>query len=322
MRTSVLLILALVLSASASAQIAGRAGAYGRLGFGARGMGLGNAMTAVTSGDINGYYNPAVLPYSGYRSLSASFGILALDRRLNFLSYAQPLAPDAGISLAIINSGVSEIDGRDSDGEPTGPLKTSENQVILGFANRFKGGFSLGINLKLLHHHLYTDVNSVTVGIDAGLYLPLSNKLAIGVVVRDINSKYKWDTTTLYGQSGNTTNDDFPLLYGAGISYQLPDSIGLIDVDFEASNESSLIARGGFEFYVIPELTLRGGVDRIDVKEKGNGVRPSAGFTLKQTLGDNTIPLVNPDMIAVNYAYMFEPFASSGIHIISISFRF
>lgn len=311
-----------MISTQAMGQIAGRAGAYSRLGFGARGMGFGNAMTAVTTGDINGYYNPAVLPFSGYRSLSASFGILALDRRLNFLSYAQPLAPDAGISLALINSGVSEIDGRDSDGEPTGPLKTSENQVILSFANRFQSGFSLGINLKLLHHHLYTGVNSVTIGIDAGFYIPVSDKLGIGAVVRDINAKYKWDTTSLYGQNGNTTNDNFPLLYGAGVSYQLPDSLGLIEVDLEASNESSLIARGGIEVYLIPELTVRAGVDRIDLKEKGNGIRPSAGFTLKKTLEQETIPLVNPDMIAVNYAYVFEPFASSGIHLISLSFGF
>ncbi|MDH4070281.1 MAG: hypothetical protein OEV30_07640, partial [Ignavibacteria bacterium] len=92
MKSGFLLALVLLTSTLAAGQIAGHAGAYSRLGFGARGIGVGNAMTAVASGDINGYYNPAVLPFSGYRSLSASFGILALDRRLNFLSYAQPLA--------------------------------------------------------------------------------------------------------------------------------------------------------------------------------------------------------------------------------------
>jgi len=316
------IVLVLATAGTAFGQIAGRAGAYSRLGFGARGIGLGNAMMAVTGGDITGYYNPAVLAYGTARTLSASFGILALDRRLNFLSYSQPLDPQAGLSVAIINSGVSGIDGRDADGEPTGPLRTSENQVLLSFANRFKGGFALGVNIKLLHYHLYTDINSVTVGIDAGLYVPVTNRFAVSATVRDINSKYKWDTAKLYGQSGNTTTDEFPLLYGAGVAYVLPDSIGLIAAEIEASDQSSLIARGGVEIYLIPALTVRGGVDRIDLKEKGNGVRPSAGFTLRKNLGKDDLPLVNPDMIAVNYTYVFEPFASSGIHLISLSVGF
>jgi hypothetical protein len=323
MRNTALLLAGLLLIlSSSSAQIAGRSGAYSRMGFGARGIGMGNAMVALPAGDVNGYYNPAVLPYSNYRNLSASFGILALDRRLNFLSYSQPLQPDAGISLAIINSGVSEIDGRDSDGEPTGPLQTSENQAILSFANRFKGGFSLGINLKLLYYHLYTGVTSVTVGIDAGLLIPINGSLSIGAVVRDINSKYKWDTANLYGQSGNTTTDDFPLLYAAGLAYELPDSIGFVTADVEASNESSFHGRAGLEFFLIPEVTVRGGVDRIDFKEKGNGIRPSAGFTLRTRLEDDTLPVVNPDLLAVNYTYVIEPFASTGIHFISLSVGF
>ncbi len=322
MKHAAIVLISLLAVNAANSQVAGRAGAYSRMGFGARGIGMGNAMTAVPSGDINGYYNPAILPYSGYRNLSASFGILALDRRLNFLSYSQPLKPDAGISLAIINSGVSDIDGRDSDGEPTGPLQTSENQAILSFGNRFKGGFSLGINLKLLYYHLYSGVTSVTVGVDAGLYVPVSKKLAIAAVVRDISSKYKWDTSTLYGQSGNNFEDQFPLLYSAGVAYELPDSIGLLAVDLEASSESSLMGRAGVEFYVIPELTLRGGIDRVDVKEKGNGIRPSLGFTLRKGLEDDDIPLVSPDLLALNYTYVIEPFVSSGIHFISLSVGF
>jgi hypothetical protein len=292
------------------------------MGFGARGTGMGNAMIAVPSGDVNGYYNPAILPYSGYRNLSASFGILALDRRLNFLSYAQPVDPNAGIAFAIINSGVSEIDGRDSDGEQTGPLQTSENQAILSFGTRFSGGFSLGVSIKLLYYHLYTDVTSVTVAVDAGLFIPVSSKLSIGATVRDIGSKYKWDTSTLFGQNGDNIEDAFPLLYGVGVGYEIGDSVGLIAVDLEASNESTILGRAGLEYYVIPELTLRGGVDRIDLREDGAGIRPSAGFTLRKYLQDDDLPLVSPDLIALNYTYVIEPFVSTGIHMISLSVGF
>jgi len=74
------------------AQIGGTAGAYSRMGFGARGMAMGNALTAVTSGDAISYYNPATIPLAEYRNASASFGILSFDRRLNFLGFTQPLA--------------------------------------------------------------------------------------------------------------------------------------------------------------------------------------------------------------------------------------
>lgn len=312
---SVLCTLCILSSAAALGQIGGRAGAFSRLGFGARGMGMGNALTAVTTGDVVSYYNPAVLPQAGYRNLSLSYGILAFDRTLNFLSFAQPVHPNAGISAGIINAGVSNIDGRDSDGEPTGPLRTSENNIFLGFATRFSSGFSIGINLKFLYHHLYTDVSSTTVGIDLGALLPIGESLTLGATVRDINSRYKWDTSQLYGdQNGKTTEDKFPQLYTLGASYRLLDSLGLVALEIERSNQSTLVARLGAEFSLVPEVSVRAGIDRIDLLDKGMGVKPSFGFTARKNF-DSWTP-------AVNYAFVIEPFSSSAMHVISLSLAF
>lgn len=303
-----------ILSSTSLGQIGGTAGSFSRIGFGARGIGMSNAMTAVSKGDIVGYYNPAVVPLSSSRNVAAAFGILALDRKLNFLSVSLPVPPSAGISAGIINSGVSDIDGRDRDGEQTGPLRTSENQVFLSFANQFRGSLSLGITLKLYYHHLFTDVSSTTVGIDFGAALPISRALTIGATVRDINSHYKWDTSELYGQSGNATKDKFPTLYTFGAMYVYQDSVALLSVDIEGSNKSTLIARAGIEIPLLPELAVRGGIDRIDVKEKGNGVRPVFGFTVRRTLG-SWVP-------ALHYAFVIEPFAPSPMHMIALSTNF
>jgi hypothetical protein len=310
-----LLILCLIVAAPGYGQIGGRAGAYSRLGFGARGMGMGNALAAVTSGDLAAYYNPASIAQGESRTISASFGILSLDRKLNFLSYGQPVKPNAGIFLGILNSGVSDIDGRDSDGEPTGPLRTSENQALLGFSIKFRPGFSLGINFKYLYHHLYTEVNSGTFGIDLGALVPIGDVFTVALTVRDINSRYKWDTSKLYGdQSGRTTEDKFPQLYTFAGAYIMPDSLGLISAEIEASNQQTLVARFGVEVPLIPELTLRAGMDRIDLKEKGNGVKPTFGFTARRSI-DSWTP-------AVNYAFVIEPFAASPMHIVSLSVVF
>jgi len=320
-RWFVLALLAFVGVASSYAQLGGLAGAYSRMGFGAQGIGMANAMTAVSRGDLFGFYNPAALPYAEHRTLAASFGILTLDRKLNFISYSQALPPEAGIGIALINSGVSEIDGRDSDGEPTGTLQTSENQIILSFANRFRAGFSGGINLKFLHYHLYTGVTSVTVGVDIGLLVPITNDFNLAATVRDILSKYKWDTTKLYGQEGNSTTDDFPLLYTVGANYLLPGGTGMVGIDVELSDRNSFVVRSGAEVYLLPELTIRGGIDRIDFKEEGSGIKPSVGLTLRKDL-DNSIPLIDPKSLAFDYAYVFEAFSTSGIHMISLSMRF
>ena len=309
-----------IVGATSVAQLGGRPGGFSRMGFGARGIGMGNALTAVTTGDVTGYYNPALAPWAQYRNISASFGILSLDRNLNFISYAQPLAPSAGLSAGIINAGVSDIDGRDSDGEPTGPLKTSENLVFMSFANRFQSGFTIGITIKLLYYHLYTDVSTTTVGIDFGLLLPVSNELTLAGTIRDINSKYQWDTSELYGQNGNTTKEKFPMLYTLGAAYKLPDLFGagdtnaVIAADLELSDQKTLIGRIGIELPLIPEVSLRAGLDRIDLKERGNGVKPSFGFSVRQGFGDWTP--------AINYAFVLESFSPSPAHVVSLSVIF
>lgn len=298
----------------AHAQLGGQPGDYSRMGFGARGMGLGNAMTAVASGDAIGYYNPAVIPLASVRFASASFGILSLDRQLNFLVLTLPLPPMAGLSAGIINSGISNIDGRDADGEQTGPMKTTEDQAFLGFGLRFSRSLSVGLNLKLYYYHLYTDISSTTVGIDIGALYALNNSMTIGLAVKDISSKYKWDSSVLYGEQGTAVQDRFPVLYTGGLTYALPDSLGLVSADIEFTNVQTTTLRLGVEIAVIPEVALRAGVDRIDLREKGMGIRPALGFTAKKALGSWTP--------ALNYAYVIEPFAPSGMHMISLGIIF
>jgi hypothetical protein len=298
----------------AIAQLAGQPGASGRMGFGARGMAMGNALSAVTTGDMTSYYNPALLPFAESRSGSASMGILGLDRSLNFLSYAMPLPPKAGLAVNIINSGVHDIDGRDGDGEQTGALRTSENMFFLGFGIKFTPEFSAGVNVKLHYYHLYTDVASATVGFDFGAYYLFTPRLGAAVTVRNFSSRYKWDTSTLFGQSGQSSEAPLPQLYTGALSYQLPDSLGVIGAEVEFSNKSSVVARAGVELSILPEFSARAGVDRMDLKEKGNGIKPSVGFTFRQRMSGWTP--------AVHYAFVIEPFSPADIHVISVSVAF
>lgn len=312
MRTVVAL--TMIFSCTALAQIGGLPGAFARMGFNARGMAMGNASTALRYGDIQTYYNPALAPFAKEHTVAASFGVLSLDRSLNFLSYTHEAPPTAGFSIGVINAGVQRIDGRDNDGFHTESYSTSENQFYLSFANRFDERVSAGITVKLYYYKLFEDVSSTTVGFDAGIIVMASDDVTIGLAVQDIGSKYKWDTSPIYGIDGRRTTETFPTLYRAGVAYSLPEAFGIVSLDVEMSSAKTTILRFGAEAVVHEFVTLRGGIDRWNLKDNTTGVKPALGFGLTRPFDDWTPKL--------DYAYVFEAFAPSDMHIITLSVRF
>jgi hypothetical protein len=94
----------------------------------------------------------------------------------------------------------------------------------------------------------------------------------------------------------------------------LPDSIALISADIVFSNAGTTTLQAGAEVPLTPNIALRAGVDRIDLKDKGMGILPAAGFTLRTDL-EGWSP-------TLSYAFAFEPFAPSGLHMISLGVSF
>ncbi len=295
---------------TAGAQSAGRAGSFARMGFGARGMAMGNAMTAVIGGEVSSYYNPALPAFATVRHAGASFGILSLDRYLNFLSYTQPIDPTGGVSIGLINAGVRDIDGRDSDGEHTALYSTYENQIYLSFSNRVDARVSIGVTMKLYHSKLFEGVTTTTVGFDAGLLVTPAEGIAVGLVVQDIGSKYKWNTKDV-NSDGRETEDKFPMLKRLGISYTFPGSGAIAAVDIEHASGGSAVIRSGVEYRIVREFTLRGGADRIETGGEATGVKPAFGFSIEKPL-DGWSP-------SLTYGYTHESFAPNGFHMITLS---
>src|ERR1035437_1339064 len=185
-------------------------GSFSRFGFGARGMGMGNAMSSVTEGNLVSYYNPALSVFQEKNSFQTSYTFLSLDRSLNFLNFTRKFdfysskdstkpRSTAGLSIGLINSGVSKIDGRDGDGIKTGDLLTSENQFFLGLANRFSEKVSVGVAFKLYYYKLYQQITATAFGLDFGLLYKISEHFNLALMISDLNSKYKWDSSPVYG---------------------------------------------------------------------------------------------------------------------------
>ena len=302
------------------------AGAFSRMGFGARGIAMGNSISALDEGNMVSYYNPALSAFQEKNYFQTSYSFLSLDRSLNFLNFTRKLefgknkSSDgkprsiAGISFGLINAGVSNIDARGSQGEKLKDLSTSENQFFLNFSNRFSEKLSLGIGLKLFYYKLYEDITSSGFGFDIGALYKFNDKLNFGIVLADINSKYKWDTSGLYGTDGNSTFNEFPFLVKISSAYKFNDPKLVATIEYEHSNAETDFIRLGTEYNIYENLFLRGGIDRISVSNFDIPMKPALGFSYSQ--------MINEILISVNYAYSIEPYSSYDHHIIGLDILF
>lgn len=307
-----------------TSEISSLPGAFSRMGFGARGMGMGNAMSSITEGNMISYYNPALSVFQTGNSLQSSYSILSMDRTQNFLGFTKRFVlreksegrseQAAGISIGIINAGVSDIDERSTEGYKTGDISTSENQIFVALANKFSEKLALGLNIKFFYYDLYENITSSAVGFDFGAVYLLNDNINISLSVHDINSKYEWDTNEIYGQNGNNTVDEFPLLKKIGVSYKLENPNLIASVEFESSDAETNFIRFGAEYNIHEGFYLRGGVDKINLSNSDFPARPSMGFSY----------LYNLDtwFVGIDYAFVIEPYSTSDRHIIGINVNF
>ena len=309
--------------------LASEPGAFSRIGFGARGIGMGNAMSAVTTGNLVSYYNPALTVFQEGNSFQTSYSFLSLDRSLNFVNFTRKFdfyskkdslnenrepRSTAGVTLGIINAGVSNIDGRDNNGLKTGELTTSENQFFVGLANKFSKKFALGINAKVFYYRLYDKVHSSGFGLDIGALYVVNDQYTVSFVVSDINSKYKWDTSPIYGQDGTSTTDNFPVLMKAGVGYRNKELKLTASAEFERSNVKTNIVRFGIEYNIYENLFLRGGLDQFDLSNFDSPAKPALGFSYFETF-DNIV-------IGIDYAFMIEQYSPQDRHIVGLNVNF
>lgn len=297
-------------------------GSFSRMGFGARGMGMGNAMSAVIDGNIVTYYNPALSVYQKKNSFQTSYTFMTLDRSLNFVSFTKKFRLKSGnsserfigFSIGLINSGVSEIPGYGIQGNYTGELSTSENQFFLALANKFSEKFTIGVTFKYLYNSLYQEMTTSGIGVDIGAIYRITNNLTAAFTLTDLNSKYSWDSSDLYGLDGKQIKDKFPLLTKLGLSYSTLEKKLLVALDFEKSNAETNIVRIGAEYLIHENLYVRAGCDRIHLENFNIPVRPSLGFSYFYEL-DNS-------KIGIDYAFVVEPYSSGDLHIVGVNFNF
>lgn len=340
--TFLLLFLAAMLSfgfhpAEVAAQNGGFAGASTRLGYSARGLALGNAMSAVTSEGAFSYYNPAQAALErGAQQTDFTVGLLSFDRVLQSAGAQFALPPTAGLSFTLLRTGVNDIDGRTLSGYPTGTFDASEYQLASNFGIRLSEKFNAGIGLKfnLADYHQELS-NAVAVGVDLGFLYEISPRLNVAGSVRDLFANYSWNSQDLYDlEQGKNVINNFPTRIIFGLAWQeeqftlsgdfeiqtytseVTQTEVFVDngmlteiISSETINTSSTQFRLGASWKAHERFTLRGGWNLPETTNFDSwGL--SSGFSIHLPFD-----VFSP---SIDYAFVIEPYRISNMHVFSL----
>ncbi len=322
------------------AQPGGFAGASQRIGFGSKALGMGNAMTATTSQGAFAYYNPAhAALFLDHKQLDISVSSLAFDRIHQTVSGVFQLPPAAGLTIALIRTGINNIDGRTLSGYPDGEFGTSEYQVLTAFGIRMSKKVHAGIGFKINYADYHNDIDAETsVGIDLGILYKIKPYLNFGFTIQDMFAEYRWNSAQLYNQSeSRNVINKFPTRFKWGLAYQKEKYTISADYEIqalssEANEEEIFIANGrpalltsilelktnaqqfrlGAAWNAHERISLRGGYNLPDLSNSDSW-GASGGFSLY-------LPF-NKFSPSVDYAFVLEPNRISNMHVFSLSLK-
>jgi len=260
----------------------GYAGAFLRMGVGARAIGMGNAFTSLADDVTAIYWNPAAISLVNKIQVGIMYGSLSYNQHFGFSgtiipfqrskwygSYQKEWDGLGAIAVGILYLRIGDIDGRDENGLTTENFSDNEMAILVSYGKSFMGQIvSVGATAKYLYH-LLAENSSKGFGFDLGvLGNPIPN-LRFGLVAQDILSSLTWDTASQH-------KDKFPLSLRGGVSYSIPlqfrmrnygrskDSAQKVTVAFDITHnlkEDSIHPHAGVEAYFSSFLGVRIGYD-------------------------------------------------------------
>lgn len=253
----------------------GQAGAYLKLGVGARALGQGGAFTAVADDATTIFWNPAGLSKLEQFEATGMHANLSLDRNYNFLGYGGPLNKKSSWGFAYTRYAVDAIpETRVKDnGEPwevddgdtfdptittgtTGdsPVKVwsyfddVEENFTFSYSRKMLPKVRLGANFRVLQNSMLGTSGTGT-GFDLGMLYEYSPKISLGLAVRDLFER------TSYG-TGST--DDVPVTLSAGAAYNAQGDMKL-SLDLNKTENEDLGLRLGAEKWFQKKYAVRMG---------------------------------------------------------------
>lgn len=295
------MIVGLVGMAGAASNDAGTtAGTMLRLGAGARGRAMGDAMTANSIGVSAMYYNPADLGFTNRAEAEAMYQRLVADIGFGQIGFAHPINSVSawGVGVSYLDYGkTARVTLSDviNNSQPATTF-TGQDIAIRGtYGRRFSDAFAGGLTLKIFNQEIDNQSASAFAA-DFGLSIrPQSWPLRFGVTGQNIGSKIKFDQE----------RNNLPTLVRAGMALDLFEDHFTLSADLEKVRDQDVTGQVGAEFRLMQMLAFRVGFDgRIDADDgwtAGMGVKVSD----------------------LNFDYAYVPYGDLGnTHRVSLTYQF
>lgn len=341
----------LICAPSIYAQVGGYSGAYTRMGFGAKGMGMSNAMSSVTQTEFgaHSYYNPAIAATildgdeeTINQKYDLSTAVMEFDRSMYMASGAFEIPPSAGLSINLLSSTVSDFEERSQSGYYNGSFDAVDLQASANFGIAVSEMIKLGIGIKMNYANYHPDAEpAYGMGLDAGLIYTALPGWNISFAVKDLITSYRWSVDDIYGtDSSNQQVDEVPTRVIFGTSYFLDDYQLLLSLDFEnliatsdiqekqfqtflgypsyRTSESMITGTdhklsAGARYRVHELISVSGGYSIHNLEYSDESDSFSAGFSVHLPLKQYTP--------TIDYSFVREPGGFSSFHIVALSFN-
>ena len=300
----------------------GYAGSGFRYGSNAREFSLGGALVADKTPGFYAFSNPALLQFTRSNQVGVSFQNMSLDRSIKSFSFAKRLPPNAGIGLALLQSGTDNIQGKNSMNQDTELFSTKEIEGVMSFGVAFGSKFALGINIKALFTSIYEDYKGNGISGDIGFIYKFNRRLFIGGIIKNLNASYNWKV--IIGEDERSYEENFPLEYSIGLAYSGIKGVSLFiqeDIMITPNDDVNYRTRIGSEYKLKNKIKLRGGLTQsYGAVPEGTKID---GINLKPTFGIGA-PLKVWQRQYTQLDYALDPGSvGEGLsHLFSFSFKF
>jgi hypothetical protein len=243
---------ALFAASAHAAESAGVPGAFLRYGSGARGLALGNAMTAIADDAASAYWNPAGYARLRTMELTAMSATLFEDTQYSFFTLGLPTEKYGSFALngAYLSSGSFERSTLFEDLDET--FKESSSFLGLGYAYHW-GRVTWGVNLKSVSQQV-AGAKGSGFGADIGLYLRPHRTLSLGFSLQNALAPQ------LTLDQGTET---FARTMRIGSALHLFRNRLVVGTDLVRTDDMDANLRSGIEVWPTRQFGLRSGYDAV-----------------------------------------------------------
>jgi len=292
------LLVGLLLASSAFAGVVDKKAALGgfdgfveRMGAGTRELGRGNTGSADTASMPAAYWNPAILGFRENFNYTLNAERRNLDRMGGSLGLETPVGKRMGVGFAMLYRGDLDFDVIDEDDQTLGTASPFFSMLYLGFAYRATRQDAFGLSLSMSYDNMdvaeYYDNVELVDGYTSPVTINLSwlrqwnRKWSSSVVIRNIsfskNLSARWSKNTSTDNSVVSTEGVRPKVLQVGLGYRSnvmgkPVYAWMEAIDYQVADTLLVFdpqlhvwtGRVGFECEVIPDGTVRIGMDDLD----------------------------------------------------------